>query len=165
VDTQQVEPQQYEELARILVQQIASLIGRDGFVPPVDVSLTDADGHMVSVLQMDAYGDFRDLRDRDVPLQGRYPVTAAVSGQEREGMAQVFQCRGYSVSGVAVAPLLRISSTAERRLIEIVPTCSPTGTAESCFFTQVSSARPHCDYSVNAGTKLSRCDQIAGTTS
>lgn len=78
---EQVQPEQYEEIAGILVPQIWTLIQDDGFTPPIELSLTDADGHVVVWMQMDACGKFRSLLDTNplLPLRGQFPVSVSVT--------------------------------------------------------------------------------------
>jgi hypothetical protein len=78
MDSKQVQSEQYEEIARILVPQIAALVQEGGFIPPLEVLLTDADSHMVCCLQMNASGAFRSLHDHERVLRAHFPVNVTV---------------------------------------------------------------------------------------
>jgi hypothetical protein len=78
MDFEQVQSEQYEEIARILVPQIATLVQESGFIPPLEVLLTDANSHMVCCLQMNAAGAFRSLHDHERVLRAHFPVDVTV---------------------------------------------------------------------------------------
>lgn len=84
MDNEQVQSEQYEDIARILVPQIAILVQESGFIPPLEVLLTDTNSHMVCCLQMSATGEFRSLHDRERPLHARFPVNVTVTDKNGE---------------------------------------------------------------------------------
>lgn len=80
MNDEQVRPEQYEAIVRMLPSQIFSLLQDNGFIVPVEVSLIDAQG-VVAWLRMDSYGDVRSLLDTSpsLPLRARLPIDVAVT--------------------------------------------------------------------------------------
>ena len=78
------QPNDFEEIARALTPEIFTLVKSSGFVPPLEVLLSDSDDKLLCCLEMTAQGGFRDILDADRPLRGRFPFKVSLTDREGE---------------------------------------------------------------------------------
>src|ERR1700687_2278351 len=69
----------FQDLEKLVTPLIAQLVGTNGFIPPLDVTLVDSLNHVVVSMEMNAQGVFRNIVDRDAPLTATLPITATVT--------------------------------------------------------------------------------------
>jgi hypothetical protein len=75
----QFQSQVFEEIARALAPEVATLVESKGFTPPFEVLLSDADNRLVCCVEMNSQGVFRNLLDSDPPMRARFPVKVSVT--------------------------------------------------------------------------------------
>jgi hypothetical protein len=75
----QFQSQVFEEIARALAPEIATLVQSGDLVPPFEVLLSDANNHLVCCVEMNDRGAFRNLLDSNPPLWARFPVKVSVT--------------------------------------------------------------------------------------
>jgi hypothetical protein len=76
------QPNDFAEIAYALAPEIFTLVKSIGFVPPLEVLLSDSDDQLVCCLEMTAQGGFRDILDADRPLGGQFPIKVCVTDRD-----------------------------------------------------------------------------------
>ncbi len=74
-----VEWETFEDLARVLTPLVASLVTTEGYVPPLDVSIVDALNHLVICMEMNSHGVFRNIADLHTALRPTLPMVITVT--------------------------------------------------------------------------------------
>jgi hypothetical protein len=90
MDEEQIQPEQFEEIARALVPQTLRLVKDSGFIPPLEILVTDADHHVICGVYMGAHYGFKDLSDKERVLRGRFPGNVTVTDKNGKTWTRVF---------------------------------------------------------------------------
>jgi hypothetical protein len=78
-ESNEVEWETFEDLARVLTPLVASLVTTEGYVPPLDVSIVDALNHLVICMEMNSHGVFRNIADLHTALRPTLPMVITVT--------------------------------------------------------------------------------------
>ena len=78
---EQVQPEDFEAMARHVVEQIADLWGAVSTLLLSEVIFTDANGRLVMGIIMDDDGGFKSLRRKHHLLRARFPVQVTLVDQ------------------------------------------------------------------------------------
>jgi hypothetical protein len=85
-ESNEVEWETFEDLARVLTPLVASLVTTEGYVPPLDVSIVDALNHLVVCMEMNSRGVFRHIADRAPMLRATLPMVITVTETALAGL-------------------------------------------------------------------------------
>jgi hypothetical protein len=92
-DREQLRSQDYEELALVLVPQIAALVQkakRGEYAAPFDLLITDADDNFVCRFQVNDEGAMQPLDESDAILKARSPLTITLTDKKGERWETMF---------------------------------------------------------------------------
>jgi hypothetical protein len=78
-ESNEVECETFEDLARVLTPLVASLVTTEGYAPPLDVSIVDALNHPVICMEMNSHGVFRNIADLNTALRATLPMVITVT--------------------------------------------------------------------------------------
>ncbi len=78
-ESNEVEWETFEDLARVLTPLVASLVTTEGYVPPLDVSIVDALNNLVICMELNSHGVFRNIANRDPALRPTLPMVITVT--------------------------------------------------------------------------------------
>ena len=78
-ESNEVGPETFEELARVLAPLVASLVTTEGYVPPLGLSIVDALNHLVICMELNSHGVFRNIANRDTALRPTLPMVITVT--------------------------------------------------------------------------------------
>jgi hypothetical protein len=74
----QLQPRDFETLARSAVEQIANLWGSGQYLPPFEIMFTDATNRLMMGIRMDEEGAFKNLPHTPYALRGYFPLTVTL---------------------------------------------------------------------------------------
>jgi hypothetical protein len=92
-DPEQLRSQDFDELALVLVPQIAALVQkakRDEYSAPFELLITDADDIMVCQFQVNDEGVMQPLDQTDAILKARSPLTITLTDKKGEKWETMF---------------------------------------------------------------------------
>ena len=77
-----LQPNEFDEIAHALVPQIFTLVKRRGFMPPLEVYISDSDDKLVCCVEMTSQRIFRNVIDANHSLRARFPIKISLTDRD-----------------------------------------------------------------------------------
>ncbi len=90
---------EFDEIARALVPEIFALVKNNGFVPPLEVHLSDSDDQLVYCLEMNSQGLFRNLIDSNRSPRARFAIKVSLADRDGKVWKKSYDAADFPLLG------------------------------------------------------------------